>query len=135
MAVGLFITRDTDLSQPAYQYCNDDPVNKIDPSGHEESSLEKTAGGAWDVFWVGVGGRVGGTIGGVPGGLLGGVVGYVFGEQSKVFICWAYGYYVNAANQGWENEYNDLTGPPGLGLPWYNSGGDPIGYDGKPVPQ
>ncbi|MCL5283446.1 MAG: hypothetical protein M1330_01855 [Armatimonadetes bacterium] len=34
-AVGLFITRDTDLSQPAYQYCNDDPVNKVDPSGHD----------------------------------------------------------------------------------------------------
>ena len=34
-ALGLFITRDTVLSQPAYQYCNDDPVNAVDPSGHD----------------------------------------------------------------------------------------------------
>ncbi len=33
-AVGLFITRDTLLSQPPYQYCNDDPINAVDPSGH-----------------------------------------------------------------------------------------------------
>ena len=35
MAVGEFITRDTDLSQPAHQYCNDDPINAVDPSGHD----------------------------------------------------------------------------------------------------
>jgi hypothetical protein len=32
---GRFITRDTDLSQAAYAYCNGDPVNFSDPSGHE----------------------------------------------------------------------------------------------------
>jgi RHS repeat-associated protein len=33
-AVGRFITRDTDLSQFAFVYCNGDPVNYLDPSGH-----------------------------------------------------------------------------------------------------
>ena len=32
--MGRFITRDTDLSQPAYAYCDGDPVNLDDPSGH-----------------------------------------------------------------------------------------------------
>jgi RHS repeat-associated protein len=31
---GSFISRDTDLSQLPYGYCNDDPVNAVDPSGH-----------------------------------------------------------------------------------------------------
>ncbi len=31
---GRFITRDTDLSQSPYVYCNGDPVNFSDPSGH-----------------------------------------------------------------------------------------------------
>ena len=31
---GRFITRDTDLSQPAYAYCDGDPVNNSDPTGH-----------------------------------------------------------------------------------------------------
>ncbi|HLJ68170.1 MAG TPA: RHS repeat-associated core domain-containing protein [Chloroflexota bacterium] len=32
--VGRFITRDTDLSERPYLYCNHDPVNAVDPSGH-----------------------------------------------------------------------------------------------------
>ena len=31
---GRFITRDTDLTQSPYAYCNGDPVNNCDPSGH-----------------------------------------------------------------------------------------------------
>ncbi len=33
-ATGSFLTRDTDLSQLAYVYCGDDPINMLDPSGH-----------------------------------------------------------------------------------------------------
>ena len=36
---GSFLTRDTDLSQLAYVYCGDDPVNMIDPSGHYSWSI------------------------------------------------------------------------------------------------
>ena len=34
-AVGRFTTRDTYLSQKPYLYCEHDPVNLIDPSGHD----------------------------------------------------------------------------------------------------
>ena len=33
-ATGSFLTMDTDLSQLAYVYCGDDPINDVDPSGH-----------------------------------------------------------------------------------------------------
>jgi RHS repeat-associated protein len=33
-ATGSFLTRDTDLSQLAYVYCGDDPINLLDPNGH-----------------------------------------------------------------------------------------------------
>ena len=32
--VGRFITRDTYLDQAPYAYCNGDPVNVVDPTGH-----------------------------------------------------------------------------------------------------
>ena len=34
--VGRFITRDTDLNQKPYAYCDGDPVNYVDPSGHSD---------------------------------------------------------------------------------------------------
>lgn len=34
---GRFITRDTDLTQSPYAYCNGDPVNLSDPTGHESA--------------------------------------------------------------------------------------------------
>ena len=36
--VGRFITRDTDLNQKPYAYCNGDQVNATDPSGHLPSA-------------------------------------------------------------------------------------------------
>ena len=33
--VGRFITRDTYLDQAPYAYCDGDPVNAVDPSGHD----------------------------------------------------------------------------------------------------
>ena len=38
-ATGSFLTRDTDLNQLAYVYCGDDPIDKVDPSGHGPLSL------------------------------------------------------------------------------------------------
>jgi RHS repeat-associated protein len=35
--VGIFISRDTYLDQLPYGYCNGDPVNAVDPSGHISS--------------------------------------------------------------------------------------------------
>jgi len=32
---GSFLTRDKDINQLAYIYCDNDPVNKVDPSGHD----------------------------------------------------------------------------------------------------
>jgi len=37
--VGLFITRDTHLDQKPYLYCEHDPVNAVDPSGHTPALL------------------------------------------------------------------------------------------------
>ena len=34
---GCFLTRDTDLGQKPYVYCDGDPVNCTDPSGHKGS--------------------------------------------------------------------------------------------------
>ncbi len=34
-ATGSFLTRDTDLSQLAYVYCGEDPIDNVDPSGHD----------------------------------------------------------------------------------------------------
>jgi RHS repeat-associated protein len=39
--VGRFITRDTEIDEHAYLYCDHDPVNGVDPSGH----LAKRGGG------------------------------------------------------------------------------------------
>ena len=41
--VGLFTTRDTELDQKPYQYCDGDPVNYNDPSGHQYFHI----GGSW----------------------------------------------------------------------------------------
>jgi RHS repeat-associated protein len=46
--VGRFITRDTLLDQKTYLYCEHDPVNATDPSGH--------FGGFWEIVGVLVGG-------------------------------------------------------------------------------
>ena len=70
---GCFLTRDTDLSQSAYGYCDGDPVNFSDPSGHDKkkdppkpgqttSGAPPTGPGS-----TGSGGTIGGS-GSAPGG-------------------------------------------------------------------
>ena len=38
--VGWFITRDTHLDQHPYLYCEHDPVNNLDPTGHEPETQD-----------------------------------------------------------------------------------------------
>jgi RHS repeat-associated protein len=38
--VGRFITRDTELDQHPYLYCDHDPVNAVDPSGHDPDQID-----------------------------------------------------------------------------------------------
>jgi len=46
-SIGRFTSRDSDLSQAPYAYCNGDPVNHTDPSGHSWlSSIFKSIGKA-----------------------------------------------------------------------------------------
>ena len=57
-ATGSFLTRDTDLSQLAYVYCGDDPIDDVDPSGHWKMSrrIQINLGwGAGGVAIIGIG--------------------------------------------------------------------------------
>jgi len=45
-AIGRFTSRDSDITQSAYVYCNGDPVNLTDPSGHGPSDILAGIGGA-----------------------------------------------------------------------------------------
>ena len=64
--VGRFITRDTYLDQAPYAYCDGDPVNATDPTGHntDGNTIGSWAGGI-------IGGIIGGVVGGVPGAMIG----------------------------------------------------------------
>jgi hypothetical protein len=53
--VGRFISRDTDLDQLPYLYCDHDPVNAVDPSGHLPSWLRKVINYGEDVLIGGCG--------------------------------------------------------------------------------
>jgi len=69
---GCFLSRDTDLSQSPYAYCNGDPVNFSDPSGHSKVSdflkklfqnlsavsgtITKAIGGGFTAYGAGIGG-------------------------------------------------------------------------------
>jgi hypothetical protein len=51
--VGRFISRDTYLDQHPYLYCDHDPVNAVDPSGHFIQGWDRLVGG---IGTIGVGG-------------------------------------------------------------------------------
>jgi len=72
---GSFLTRDTDLSQLSYVYCGDDPINKLDPSGHDWRVI---AGGIVGGIGGGVIGFIGG--GGIPGAIIGARWGFTGGS-------------------------------------------------------
>ena len=82
-AFGCFLTRDTLLTEKPYLYCNDDPINFSDPTGHK-----KRAGINWtDVGHAvvlgavgGLGAAVGTAVGGPVGGIVGGAAGAGLGE-------------------------------------------------------
>ncbi|MCS6830016.1 MAG: RHS repeat-associated core domain-containing protein [bacterium] len=63
--VGRFLSRDAVLSEHPYLYCEHEPVNRVDPSGHRPFK------DYWDWFWGTAGGAAGGFIGGAIGGELG----------------------------------------------------------------
>ena len=81
-ATGSFLTRDTDLNQLAYVYCGDDPIDRLDPSGHGPIHWRNVAHDVWVGFFSlvfgAVGGKVGGAIG-APGGPEGIATGTVIG--------------------------------------------------------
>ena len=70
--VGRFITRDTYLDQAPYTYCNGDPVNCVDPTGHDPKSKPKEKGWfdkAKDIFEKIFHEKPGGSVhGGINGG-------------------------------------------------------------------
>ena len=57
--VGRFVTRDTDLDEHPYLYCEHNPVNALDPSGHDAGWALRGRDDPW-----GIGG--GGNGGGIP---------------------------------------------------------------------
>jgi len=86
--VGRFITRDTYLDQAPYAYCDGDPVNATDPSGHTDQGLIG-AGIGIAIGTVAVAGLItagiiilplgaGIIMGGAVGGLIGGIIGGLF---------------------------------------------------------
>jgi RHS repeat-associated protein len=82
--VGRFITRDTYLDQKAYLYCEHDPVNNLDPSGHDLKEIIRqvfigVAQGAGTVIGTIIGGALG-PVGGRVGFVIGSGIGRGFGE-------------------------------------------------------
>jgi RHS repeat-associated protein len=76
--VGVFLTRDTYLYQKPYLYCDHDPINHLDPSGHKD---EKKVDGM-EVGHAAFVGFIGGIVAGFAtadpaapfiGGLMGGI--------------------------------------------------------------
>ena len=97
-ATGSFLTRDTDLSQLAYVYCGDDPIDRLDPSGHDPSLAHEI----YVNCWIALGGYpgyaggavlggfptvgIGAPIGGIIGGVIGAGVGNYIGEKTWKYI-------------------------------------------------
>ncbi len=67
--VGRFISRDTYLDQRPYAYCDGDPVNAVDPSGHE--TRWQKVGQAIASGWSQFGGAIKTTFGALTTGLAG----------------------------------------------------------------
>ena len=71
--VGRFVTRDTYLDQKPYLYCEHDPINSVDPSGHDSSTISLGFGFGEVSISIGAGGihtagGLGPTLPGLGGG-------------------------------------------------------------------
>ena len=74
--LGAFTSRDTELEQKPYLYCEHDPVNAVDPSGHFR---------VWG--FVVTYGMIGATVSGVVGGIfIGGPIGAGIGAGIGRYI-------------------------------------------------
>ncbi len=82
-AVGSFLTRDTDLSQSPYAYCDGDPVNFTDPSGHKAKKPTKPGQPGSGASTPGGPGGSGGPTGGGGGASGGGGGGKAPGTTAK----------------------------------------------------
>ena len=71
--LGAFTSRDTELDQKPYLYCEHDPVNAVDPSGHDTVSIGFSVGFAQVVVVFDPGGTRVGVGGGItiPGPIIG----------------------------------------------------------------
>lgn len=89
---GRFVQADTwlgEIGRPQslnrYNYCEGDPINGVDPTGHQRKpkdwwdwfwgSVGAGAGGVIGVIIGGGGGTAGGGIGSIPGAIIGGGIG------------------------------------------------------------
>jgi len=83
--LGVFLTRDADLTQKPYAYCNGDPVNFIDSNGHGPTKR------FW--YWAGAGLLMGVEAVGVGAGIVTGnpYLTYASGAGLVGTAMWAYG--------------------------------------------
>jgi RHS repeat-associated protein len=70
--LGAFTSRDTELDQVPYLYCEHDPINAVDPSGHDFWNDFNTSVGSYygPVIGIGVGKRIGRIVGRKLGGTV-----------------------------------------------------------------
>ena len=102
-ATGSFLTRDTDLSQLAYVYCGDDPIDRLDPSGHDPALKGiPLLHVVWTTCWVGWFGYEGTIIGTAAGGLEGGI-GAIPGGAIGLVIGGGDGLFMGELTWGWLN--------------------------------
>ena len=101
--VGRFITRDTDLDQHPYLYCNHDPVNYVDLNGY------------WPT-WTVIGGFVGGIVGCAVGGFFGGLVGGPGGAATGAWWVGRLGAGLGAGLGSYYGDHNGFWPSVGNGL-------------------
>ena len=95
--IGRFATRDTYLNQKPYLYCEHDPMNYFDPSGHEIPRWLKGIGAAIVVTTVVV----------VGAGII--VPGVVGTEVGSVIVGAVAGATAGAAGVGWGSDPDEVT--------------------------
>ncbi len=131
--VGRFITRDTVLTERPYAYCDADPVNAVDPSGHSVLPILFGIAGAlmvgtfvaltlpvsMPVILAGVIIAGGAIVGGTAGGATGGAIGQSLGTRDTPGSGAAEGFGVGVILAGiLVFKYGGRFGqPPSIGAP------------------